>query len=95
MAAQVAWWITAQSSMTTALDWTLLLLVVSGLVTNIHHLMQRTRAPATIGNQGRELQGIPMANRATVSVQPETVGAESPSMAWKMANLVKNQGESS
>ena len=30
-----------------ALDWTLLLLVVSALVTNIHRLMQCTRDPAT------------------------------------------------
>ena len=40
-------WINAQTSATTALDWTLLLLVVSELGTNIHRLMQRTRAPAT------------------------------------------------
>ena len=80
--------------MTTALDWTLLLLVVSALVTNIHRLMQRTRAPATIGNQGKELQGIPKADGATVSMQPETVEAESPTMTWKMVNLIKDQGES-
>ena len=30
-----------------------------------------------------------------MSAQPETVEAESPTMAWKMANLVKDQGESS
>ena len=81
--------------MTTALDWTLLLLVVSVLVTNIHHLMQRTHTPATIGDRGRELQGIPKADGATVSMQPEAVEVESPTMAWKMANLVKDQGESS
>ena len=80
--------------MTTALDWTLLLLVVSALVTNIHHLMQRTRAPATNGDQGRELQGVLKADRATVSTQQETVEAESPTMAWKMANLIKDQEES-
>ena len=95
MAIQVARWINAQASATTALDWMLLLLVVSALVTNSHHLMQCTCAPATIGNQGRELQGIPKANGPTVSTQPETVEAESPTMAWKMANLVKDQGESS
>ena len=26
-------------------------------------------------------------------MQPETVEAESPTMAWKMANLIKDQGE--
>ena len=78
-----------------ALDWILLLLEVSVLVTNIHCLMQRTRAPATIGYQGRGLHGVPKADGATVSAQPETVEAESPTMAWKMANLVKDQGESS
>ena len=92
MATQVARWINAQ---TTALDWTLLLLVVSALVTIVHRLMERTRAPTTIGDQGRELQGIPKANRATVSTQPEAVEAESPTMVWKMANLFKDQGESS
>ena len=81
--------------MTTALDWTFLLLVVSALVTNIHRLMQHTHAPATNGDQGRELQGVLKADRATVSRQQETVEAESPTMAWKMANLVKDQGESS
>ena len=90
MAIQVARWINAQTSMTTVLDWMLLLLVVSVLVNNIYRLMQRTCAPATIGNQGRELQGVLKANGATVSVQPETVEAESPTMAWKMANLIKD-----
>ena len=78
-----------------ALDWTILLLVVSALVTNIHHLLQRTRAPATNGDQGRELHCIPKADKATVSAQQETVEVEFPTMAWKMANLVKDQGESS
>ena len=30
-----------------------------------------------------------------MSAQPETVEAESPTMAWKMANLAKDQEESS
>ena len=30
-----------------------------------------------------------------MSVQPEAVEVESPTMAWKMANLIKDQGESS
>ena len=30
-----------------------------------------------------------------MSTQPETVQAESPTMAWKMANLIKDQGASS
>ena len=47
MAIEVARWINAQTSMTTALDWTLLLLVISVLVTNINCLMQCTHAPAT------------------------------------------------
>ena len=55
--------------------------------------MQCTCTPATIGDQGRELQSIPKANSATVSTQPETMEAESPAMAWKMVNLVKDQGE--
>ena len=95
MATQVARWINVQTSATTALDWTLLLLVVSALVTDIHRLMQCTRAPTTTGDQGRELQGIPKANRATVPTQQETVEVWSPTMTWKMANLVKDQGESS
>ena len=65
------------------------------MITNIYRLMQHTRAPATIGDQGRELQGVPKANGATVSMKLDTVEAESPTMAWKMANLVKDQGESS
>ena len=77
--------------MTTALDWTILLLVVSALGTNIHHLMQCICTPATIGDQGRELQGVLKANGATVSMRPETVEAESPTMAWKMAKLIKEQ----
>ena len=81
--------------MTTALGWTLILLVVSALGTYIHCLVQRTRAPTTIGDQGRELHGVLQANGATVSTQPETVEAESPMMAWKTVNLVKDQGESS
>ena len=55
--------------------------------------MQCTRAPATDGERGRELQDILKADRATVSVQQETVKAESPTMTWKMANLDKDQGE--
>ena len=78
-----------------ALNWTLLLLVVSSLGTYIHCLVQRTHAPATISNQGRQDQGIPWANGAAVPAQPETVEAESPTMTWKMVNLVKDQGESS
>ena len=77
-----------------ALDWTLLLLVVSALGTYSYRLMQCTHAPATIGDQGRELQGIPQASRAAVPAQPENAETESPTMAWKMANLIKEQGES-
>ena len=47
MTTQVAWWINALTSMTTALDWMLLLLVVSVLATSIHCLIQYTRTPAT------------------------------------------------
>lgn len=57
--------------------------------------MQHTRAPTTISNQCREVKGILKANGATVSAQPETVEVESPTMAWKMVNLIKDQGESS
>ena len=79
--------------MTMALDWTLHLLVVSTLGTNAHRLMQCTRASATNGDQGRELQSIPQAGGAAVPAQPETVEAESPTVTWKMANLSKDQGE--
>ena len=30
-----------------------------------------------------------------MSAQPETMGVESPTMAWKMVKLIKDQGESS
>ena len=69
-----------------ALDWTLILLVISMLGTNIHHLMQCIHAPTIIGDQGRDLQGVPWAGRAATPAQPQTVEAESPTMAWKMAN---------
>ena len=93
-ATKVARCTNAQTSATMPLDWTIILLVISALGTNIHRLMQCTCPPTTIGNQGRDLQGIPLVSGAAVPAQPETVEAESPTMAWKMANLANDQVES-
>ena len=55
--------------------------------------MQCTHDPATIGNQGRERQGVPWSSGAVVPAQSETVEVESPTVAWNIANLTKDHGE--